>query len=75
METEIELYKGIHSPYHQEKHQKLQVIFKGSVQAKAELNQKDRELYQQFQVWNVRNRHMVPNLPHYVPINVKTRVP
>ena len=63
-DTEIKLYKGVHSPYHYEK---LQVFFKGSKQAKAELKRKDPELFPQFEkVWNIRNRHMVPNLPHYI---------
>ena len=60
--TSIRLFKGPECA--QDDRESLLVFLKGSKKNKSLLQERDPELYSQFEkVWAVRNRHMVPNLP------------
>ena len=62
-DTTIQLYKGCKESDKLKCRQNLLIFLKGSRKAKAALKQKELE-YGCFQsVWNVRTRHMIPNLP------------
>ena len=63
-DTTIQLYKGCKDSDKLKCRQNLLIFLKGSRKAKAALKQKEPEQYAFFQsVWDVRTRHMVPNLP------------
>ncbi len=62
-DTVIQLYKGAISDI-QAKREKLLIFLKGSKAQKKALQQEDPHAYSYFSVvWDVRNRHIVPNLP------------
>ncbi len=63
-DTQIRLYKGIQDKQFLRRRPLLLLFLRGSKQKKVELRNEHPELYHHFEmVWNLRNRHMVPNLP------------
>ena len=63
----IKMYRGAtdkHATELKDQRQNLLVYLRGTKAAKAELKKKEPNQYHYFeQVWNLRNQHMVPNLP------------
>lgn len=67
----IQLFKGAndkHAEYLRERRPKLLTFLKGKKQEKQNLKIQEPTLFKYFEeIWDVRNRHQVPNLPsHYV---------
>ena len=62
--SKITLFKGFKNDMLLTRRPKLLTFLKGSKEAKSELEKKDPQLFEYFSdVWNLRNRHMVKNLP------------
>ena len=65
--TRIRLYKGADSTVLQGMRSKLNIFLKGSAKSKDKLCEEDPDQYRYFQkIWDIRRRHMVPNLPSYI---------
>ena len=63
-DSQIVLFRGADSSDLQERREDLATFLKGSNRAKMQMKSKKPDLYSQFEtVWELRNRHMVKNLP------------
>jgi hypothetical protein len=66
-DTNIQLFRGSDSSHLQEISSSLDTFLKGSRKQKEALQYQQPELHTHFQrVWDVRNRHMIKNLPTYL---------
>ena len=66
-DTFIQLFRGSDLSQFQKINASLEIFLKGSMKQKHDLHNKEPELYTCFEkVWNIRNKHMVKNLPPYI---------
>lgn len=66
-DTTIQLFRGSNSDHLQTMSSSLDTFLKGSKKQKEALQYQQPEVYGHFQkVWDIRNRHMVKNLPPYL---------
>ena len=59
--TQIHLFKG--GPSDQQEREKPRIFLKGPKKEREKLQKEDPTLYSHFNIWTVRNQHMVPGLP------------
>ena len=63
-DSQIHLFKGADSSEKQELRKHVLLYLKGSMEQKAKLKSENPLCYEYIEsVWNLRNKHMVPNLP------------
>ena len=63
-DSQIHLFKGADSTEKQELRNHVLVYLKGSIEQKAKLKSEQPMCYEYIEsVWNIRSKHMVPNLP------------